>query len=85
MCFSKCCSAEDEELLEAIDARQQSIDILQLHGNARILTLPYVHIRGELRELCKCSVTKLHSKNRRLQHIDVFVHIYVTRLPQHIN
>jgi len=44
---------------------------LQLHGDVRILTLPYEHIPGELRELCDSSVTKMYSKNGHLQHIDV--------------
>ena len=45
------------------------------------------HIPRELSELCDSSVTKLYSKNGRLQHIDVFVHIYryVTRLLLLIN
>ena len=40
MSFSKCPLTKNKELFEAIDARQQSIDILQLHGNVRVLTLP---------------------------------------------
>ena len=80
MCFNRCPLARNKELLEAIDARQQSIDILQLHGNVRILTLSHEHIPRELNELCDSSVTKLYSKNGRLQHIDVFVHIYIARL-----
>ena len=35
MCFSKCPLTKNKELFEAIDARQQSIDILQLHGNVK--------------------------------------------------
>ena len=80
MCFSKCPLTKNKELFEAIDARQQSIDILQLHGNVRVLTLLHEHIPTELSELCGSSVTKLYSKHGRLQHIDVFVHIYVARL-----
>ena len=72
--------ANDKELFEAIDARQQSIDIPQLHGNVRILTLPYEQVPRELNKLCDSSATKLYSKNGRLQYIDVFVHIYVARL-----
>ena len=44
ICFRNCPLAESKELSQAIDARQQSIDILQLHGNVRILTLPHEHI-----------------------------------------
>jgi len=39
----------------------------------------------ELRKLCNSSVTELYSKNGGLQHIDVFVHIYVARLLLLIN
>ena len=85
MCFSKFPLADNKELFEAIDARQQSIDILQLHGNVRVLTLPHEHIPAQLSELCDSSVTKLYSKHGRLQHIDVFVHIYVARLLLLIN
>ena len=85
ICFSNCPLAKSKELSQAIDARQQSIDILQLHGNVRILTLPHEHIPGELNKLCGSSVMKLYSKNGRLQHIDVFVHIYVARLLLLIN
>ena len=53
--------------------------------NVRILTLPYEHIPGELNKLFGYSVTKLYSKNGCLQHIDVFVHIYVARLLLLIN
>ena len=79
MCFSKCPLAEDKELLKAIDARQQSIDIMQPHGNVRILTLPYEHIPGELNKLCGCTAIKRYSKNGILRHMDVFGHIYVAR------
>ena len=85
MCSRNCPLAKSKELTKAIAARQQSIDILQLHGNVRILTLPYEHIPGELNRLCDSSVMKLYSRNGRLQHIDVFVHIYVARLLLLIN
>ena len=71
MCFNKCPLAKDKELFEAIDARQQSIDILRPHDNVGIITLPYERIPRELAKLCDSSVTKLYSKNGRLQHIDV--------------
>ena len=52
MCFNRCPLAKNKEPFEAIDARHQSIDILQLHGNVRILTLPHEHIPRELNKLC---------------------------------
>ena len=85
MCSNKCPLAKNKELFETIDARQQSIDILQLHGKVRVLTFPQEHIPRELNELCDSSVTKLYSKNGRLRHIDVFVHMYVARLFLSIN
>ena len=64
MCFIKCPLANDKELFEAIDARQKSIDILRLHGNVRILTLPYGHIPRELSELCDSSLRLQNSTQR---------------------
>jgi len=49
-------------------ARQLFVDILQLYGNVRILTLPYQLIPEELWKLYDSSVTNLSSRRGRLQH-----------------
>ena len=66
ICFRNCPLAKSKELSQAIAARQQSIDILQLRVNVRILTLPHEHIPGGLNKLCDSSVMKLYSKNGHL-------------------
>ena len=54
-------------------------DTLNLHGHTALLTLHHTAIPGELKRLCKSSLTNLYSVHGQMQLLDVFIHVYMAR------
>ena len=54
-------------------------DVLNLHGFTALLTMPHGRIPAELNTLCQSSLTHVYSSHGRMQLIDVFVHVYISR------
>ena len=79
-CTGACLSTLDGKLLNAAAERQKLIDVLQLHGDVALLTLPHSQIPDRLGKLCNSTIACLYSTHGRLQYIDVFIHLYIARL-----
>ena len=61
------------------------MDILQLNGNVRLLTISYHLIPEELKTLCDSLVTNLYSRNDHLQHISGSHSVTVSRIHVHVD